>query len=177
MNRPVRVLALDLGISKAHPTGWAWCVGDVVQSGQLTLENRTRKTRGRRWEHFRDWLEAMVEEVGPDLVAFEMPPVFKGGFKGRLSLLGLVVLIEEVATRWGIEFRPVAPASMKKSVAGSGRASKDEVQVDIEQRYPDQAPFLGADQVDALAVLEWARTDVLGLAPRGKAGEQWKRYT
>lgn len=171
LRRPKRIFALDLGTTKAHPVGWAFAVGDAVQSGQVSIEARGRTSRPRRFEYFRDWYLERLEELGPDMVAYEMPPLAKGGLQGRLALLGLVVLIEEASSRWGLDPLAAAPATVKKVVTGKGDASKERVSFEIERRYPDQLPLEGPDQADALAVLEWARIDVLGLAPRGKAGK------
>lgn len=170
--RAARVLAIDPGMTREHPLGWASSVGERVRSGTVTLEGRSRKTRGRRFEYFRDWLEGVVLELGPDVVAIEMPPMAKGGLQGRLSLLGVIVVAEELLSRYGIDAHLVSPASVKKAVTGKGGAGKDLVARCVAAMYPDQAPFAGPDQADALAVLEWARTKVLGMSPRGK--DDWR---
>ena len=68
---------------------------------------------------------------------------------------GLTAVIQMFAAKRGVPCVAVHNATLKKHIAGNGRASKAEVAECVRQSYPHQA-ITSSDQSDALAVLAWA---------------------
>jgi Holliday junction resolvasome RuvABC endonuclease subunit len=118
------------------------------------------------WSRFRSQLCEIVGERDVDVMVWERPIVY--GSRGRSAAaaavaFGLRAHAAHVAELWGIAaVDPIAPATVKKAVAGRGNASKREVCEAVAARYPGRGfgdmlaradrPSLAWDESDAVAV-------------------------
>ena len=150
----MRILAIDPGLTKAHPMGWATWDGSQVRSGSFCFQERSDDHRGVRLSRLRMWLETMCEEIlKPQAIAYEMPTVQH--YAGAVAQIGAVALIDMAACDVGAELAYCYPAQLKKWATGSGRASKDDMRLACHERYGFDP---GDDhEADALLLLAWAR--------------------
>jgi len=151
----VRILALDLGIS----TGWAALLdGGAVESGTQVHDLRRGESRGMRYLRFRAWLGGVLDQVRPDVVAFEQAH-HRGGPATEIGV-GLSTRVMESCAERGIEYTSVHTGTLKKHATGKGSANKDAMVQAARDRWhivPETD-----DQADALCVLAWAM-DELGV--------------
>ena len=110
-----------------------------------------------RFLRFRTWLTGMLATLSPEVVVYEQAH-HRGGAPTELCV-GLVTRVQEMAAERGIEYCSVHSGTLKKWATGSGSAGKDAMQAWAVGRFPtyDPAQDEGADQADALAMLEWVR--------------------
>lgn len=145
-----RVLGIDPG---THLCGWG--LVDISGSQITHVDNgvvtaTTEADLGRRLARVLDELEDVIDRYGPTLAAIE--GVFHSR-NARSALLlghGRGVAMAAVARR-GLSIHEYAPQHVKKSVCGSGRADKAQVQQMITLRLGLPEPPQ-ADAADAVAV-------------------------
>lgn len=162
----MRVLGLDPG---SRHTGWgvvdcrgaeakavAW--GRISPSAALDL--------GARLVAIVDGVERAIVELAPEAVALER--VFHGENSRSLIVLAEArgALVTAVARR-GLPLVELAPAAVKSSVTGSGRADKAQVMKMVRLALGLRDERLTADESDALAVaLAGAQAALLALRRR-----------
>lgn len=154
----MRVLGIDPG---TRLTGYG-CVDSplatlaaprLVEAGVIRLVRGegTPSLASRLSELERDVAE-LIQRVQPELIGIESMftnPKHPGTIIPMAHARGVILL---VAQRSGAELVEVPPAEVKRSIAGSGRAGKDQMQASIERLLGLDAPPKPADVADALAV-------------------------
>jgi crossover junction endodeoxyribonuclease RuvC len=159
----MRVLGIDPGLQL---TGYG-CVelsadGDtpaLVEAGVFRLTSG-RPMAYRLAQLFTD-LESLLEEVQPDRMVVEK--LFSHYRHVRTSIQmgharGVVLLAGE---RQGIEIDELAATEVKKAVAGSGHASKHQVQMAVMQQCGLSEPPSPPDVADAIAIALCASRRIL----------------
>lgn len=155
----MRVLGIDPGL---RITGYGCVEGDpwrpsIVEAGVFRLERAAKAAdsadsiSARLVELERD-LRELLERVGPDAVAVEgmftnlkHPATVIKMAHGR----GVVLL---AIRRAGLPLIELKPAEVKKSLAGSGAASKEQIQAAVQGLFALPRPPSPPDVADALAI-------------------------
>lgn len=141
------ILALDVATSM----GWALRTAAGVTSGRANWAERRGETRGDRLYRFHRWLNAM-NACGLALVVYELVQgPGKGAAQHVYSQFEGILLAW--AARYRIPVRSVPSMTLKKAIAGTGRADKPAMLAAVRSRgyAPDSH-----DEADAIAVLLWA---------------------
>lgn len=97
-------------------------------------------------------LEDLIERTRPELICIESlfsNPKHPGTVITMAHARGVILL---TAHRAGAEVVEVPPAEVKRGVAGSGRASKSQMQASVQRLLGLPAPPSPADVADALAI-------------------------
>lgn len=151
----MRVLGIDPGLSI---TGYGCVSGDIVRP-DIVEAGVFRLARGspvpaigdRLVELDRDVRE-LIERVRPDLVAIEGMFAHKDhpGTVVKMAHARGVILL--AARRAGIEVCELKPAEVKKAATGSGRATKEQMQLSVQSMFRLAQPPTPADLADALAI-------------------------
>lgn len=147
---PLVILGLDPGLAS---TGW----GAILREGnRLThidngqIETDPAAPLANRLLLIADGLRRVIEEVGPGAVAIEEVFVNKNAQSTlKLGQARGAVLVAAAAA--GVPITEYAASLVKKSVVGSGRAAKDQVQAMLRTLLPG-LKIAGPDAADALAV-------------------------
>lgn len=130
------LLALDLG------TAVGWAVADTLRQpgGQFRCGTAQLPayglSAGGYFASYADWLADMITTYQPDEVAVEqtLATVEDRGQHATESLLGLRALTAVVCYRRSMPLTWHAVSTVRKAVCGSGRAKKDEVNVEAIKR-------------------------------------------
>jgi len=146
----MRILGLDPGL---RHTGWG--VVDSIGNRLVFVSDGTvspdpKGTLSERLCALHDGLEQVIGSFSPDEAAIEETFVNRNA-ESTLKLgeaRGVVLL---VPARFGLMVSEYNNASVKKSVVGTGGASKEQVQSMVQTLLPD-ARLPSADAADALAV-------------------------
>lgn len=156
-----RILALDL---MGH-TGWA-CRSDdgQVMYGTETFRSpHQTESPGLRWLRFRNWLVKMNKETQPSIIFFEEVKAFPLQNFGRdskvyYSFEAHLLAFCEAAK---LECRGINPGTIKKFIAGSGKAPKEAVMSAVRAQgyYPKDS-----NQGDAIALLLYAESELRELS-------------
>ena len=147
---PLIILGLDPGLAS---TGW----GAILREGnRLThidngqIETEPADPLANRLLIIADGLRRVIEDVGPGAVAIEEVFVNKNAQSTlKLGQARGAVLVAAAAA--GVPITEYAASLVKKSVVGSGRAAKDQVQAMLRMLLPG-LKIAGPDAADALAV-------------------------
>lgn len=147
---PLIILGLDPGLAS---TGW----GAILREGnRLThidngqIETDPADPLANRLLIIADGLRRVIEDVGPGAVAIEEVFVNKNAQSTlKLGQARGAVLVAAAAA--GVPITEYAASLVKKSVVGSGRAAKDQVQAMLRTLLPG-LKIAGPDAADALAV-------------------------
>ena len=147
---PLIILGLDPGLAS---TGW----GAILREGnRLThidngqIETDPADPLANRLLIIADGLRRVIEDVGPGSVAIEEVFVNKNAQSTlKLGQARGAVLVAAAAA--GVPITEYAASLVKKSVVGSGRAAKDQVQAMLRTLLPG-LKIAGPDAADALAV-------------------------
>ena len=145
------ILGIDPGITS---TGY----GIIrLQDGGSTLEDcgaiksKTKEAFPHRLNAIYEGISRIISTYKPDLIAIE--DVFYGkNVRATLSIgqaRGVAIL---ASVRAGIEISEYSPREVKKSVVGSGAASKEQVQFMVKELLQLEQPPSSLDAADALAV-------------------------
>ena len=156
----MNILALDL----ATKTGWAIARnGQLVESGVQVFDIRRGESPGLRFLRFRSWLEDLLTEAAPDLVAYEQAH-HRGGAATELCV-GFATRVQELAAGDGIEYASVHTSTLKKHATGHGNAQKDAMVAAARKRWGIEPE--DDNHADALLILAWA-LDTYGAVTRGR---------
>jgi len=148
--KTVTILGIDPGLRN---TGWGLI---SVQGSSLsyiadgTLRSNPKETLAQRLFHLHGGLSAVVNEWQPDEAAVEETFVNKDA-RATLKLgaaRGIALLVPAQA---GLIVGEYAPNMVKKTVVGSGHASKEQIGAMIRILLPKANPD-SADSADALAI-------------------------
>ena len=147
----MRVLGIDPGSLR---TGWGLVTGGpsdarVVDCGVVTLGSR-RPLPDRLATLYRG-MEELIRRLEPSTAAVEAP-FFGAGARSALQLAHARGVILAALGNAGVEVAEYSPATVKKSVTGSGRADKTQVGRMVVQLLRLSEPPAPHDLSDALAV-------------------------
>lgn len=152
----MRILGVDPGLSLTgfgcleFPGGDVALPARVADAGVIRLPSK--QTVSHRLAMLERELSALVEELRPSYACVES--VFSHVVHPRTAIVmgharGVILLVIE---RSGVPLIELPPAEVKKSLTGSGRASKEQMQRAIAGALGLSAPPQPADVADALAV-------------------------
>ena len=146
----MRIIGLDPGL---RHTGWGVVdsIGNrLVFISAGTISPATGDPLAQRLRALHDGLEQVIDNFTPDEAAIEETFVNRNASSTlKLGEARGVVLL--VPARFGLTVSEYDNASVKKSVVGTGGASKDQVQIMVRTLLPEARPP-SADAADALAV-------------------------
>lgn len=138
------ITSTGYGIIKLHDEG-----PTMESCGAIKPE--TGESFPHRLNAIYDGVSRIISRYKPDLIAIE--DVFYGkNIRATLSLgqaRGVAIL---ASVRAGIEISEYSPREVKKSVVGSGAASKEQVQFMVKELLQLEVPPASVDAADALAV-------------------------
>lgn len=152
--RSIRMLGIDPGSSN---TGYACLEWDsrrgepmLIEAGVLRLASR--RSLSHRLQQLEQDLDAAIRELEPQCVAVER--VFTHTRNLRTAIVmgharGVVLLVAE---RHGLALEELAPAAVKKAVAGRGDATKRQVQMAVTAQCGLSRPPSPSDVSDAIAI-------------------------
>jgi Holliday junction resolvasome RuvABC endonuclease subunit len=141
----MKILALDCGTK----TGWAADGESRVESGVQTFELKRGESPGMRFIRFNAWLVEVIGLTHPDLVVYEMAHL-RGGAATDL-LVGMTTRVAEACARIGIECSWLHSVQVKKIVAGTGKATKDDM-ISVARKLFGRVP---EDDNEADALCLW----------------------
>ena len=149
----LRVLGIDPG---TRVVGWGVLEGDgggepaYVGSGVLEL-GRSSAALPDRLLRLRHGLLELIEMHRPDLLALESAFFGKNARSAlRLGEARGTVIVTSCELK--VTLRELAPALVKRRVAGAGAATKEQVARLVKLRLPGTGDFGSEDESDALAV-------------------------
>ena len=154
-----RVLGIDPG---SHATGWAVVVAHarrptVEAAGLIRL--RRSDPFPVRLRALQRAFEEMLARTRPDLACVETP--FHGvNARAALQLAHARGVLLAALAGAGVEVHELSPATVKRTVAGSGRAAKDQVQFMIRRLLAIDGDLESEDVSDALAIAYCAAVGV-----------------
>ncbi|MCA9275867.1 MAG: crossover junction endodeoxyribonuclease RuvC [Phycisphaerales bacterium] len=152
----MRVLGFDPGLSI---TGYGCVAGDIIRPGiieagvfRLTKRGEPVESIGDRLVELESDVQQLVERVKPDLIAIEGMFAHKDhpGTVVKMAHARGVILL--VARRAGVEVCELKPAEVKKAATGSGRATKEQMQLSVQEMFNLPELPQPADLADALAI-------------------------
>lgn len=153
MTHSVRILGVDpgsriCGYGVIDATGSSVRGYRYVECGVLTADKRAPMEQ--RLGEIARWLTDVITELRPTVMAVE--DVFaKVNVRSALALAQARGTVLAVAGMAGLSVRSYAPAVVKKTVTGRGRASKEQVAAMVQMLVGLQTTP-SADAADALAV-------------------------
>lgn len=144
---------ISLDLSKRN-TGYAiWGGTRVVQAGSHSFQEHVYF--GDALLSFQHWLTHLMKRVeqidalGPDWVAYEEVMV-RNKVHGELHF-GMVGILAMACAGLRLPLLGVNTMTMKKVVAGTGKASKEQMVREVQLRYPDLGN-IDHDVADAIGV-------------------------
>lgn len=154
------------GIDHGAKTGCAYIVNN-----QIVFATRFSVKGEKDQDKFLDFykkLDKMLGKLKVDVIALEKPMSFKNAFTSRL-LIGYYSIAMLVAAERNIQVVEVYPSSMKKEIAGNGRATKEEVCDSLVNRYPtikkeDIVDIEYYKRKEGIKNIDYDKSDALGLA-------------
>lgn len=146
----MRILGIDPGLQK---TGW----GIIETHGNSlkfiacgVIKTDASKPLPERLAEIDRELEIVIKQYAPDEAAIEETFVNKNPASAlKLGVARGVGMV--VPARAGLYVGEYGANLIKKSIVGSGHASKDQMGMMVKTLLP-QAPKMGADEADALAI-------------------------
>jgi crossover junction endodeoxyribonuclease RuvC len=112
--------------------------------------------------------EALVDRIRPDLACVEAP--FQGvNARAALQLAHSRGVVLAALAGAGVEIREVPPATVKRAVAGSGRADKLQVAFMVRQLLRIRQELPSEDVTDALAVAYCAAVGTPTVSSKARA--------
>ena len=151
------ILALDCG----NKTGWARSgdrFGGPPTSSVQDFTPKPGELDGVRWSRFNDWLTRMLD-TRPELVVYERWT--RGPGDAPKIRAGFITRVEERCDARGIERLEVSPAELKLWTTGKGNASKLQMISAVQHRGWSDKLDLKDDEADALALLHYAREEIV----------------
>ncbi len=146
---PVAILGVDPG---SVATGWALVAGTPERPRVLAcgvIKAPARRPFGERLATIQDRFVEILGEQDPAVAAVESP--FHGASaRSSLQLAHARGVILAALSRAGISTVEYSPAAVKKTVTGSGRATKEQVAFMVERLAGIKSP--SHDLTDAVAV-------------------------
>jgi Holliday junction resolvasome RuvABC endonuclease subunit len=148
----MNILSLDC----ATKTGWSTLINGNIESGMQDFSKRRGESNGMLFLRFNQWLRDMVRLSGKfDLVVYEQAH-HRGGAATEIGV-GLMTRAQEFAAETGAEYTTYHTATIKKRIAGYGKASKEDMMAWFN-RTTGRKP-IDDNEADARAILELAIKD------------------
>lgn len=147
----MKLLGLDPGLQN---TGWGIIRFEGTHIGFVgggTIHTESKSSLAERLMQLHAGLEKVIEEHGPDEAAVEETFVNKNP-TSTLKLgqaRGIAML---VPAQRGLFVAEYTPNLVKKTIVGTGHATKEQIQMMVQTLLPGCREGLGADASDALAV-------------------------
>jgi Holliday junction resolvasome RuvABC endonuclease subunit len=124
----MKIVSVDHGAS----TGFCYMVdGKPVTYGILKIEG---DTTGEKLYNFYKKIHSLFDSFKPDLVAMEMPNHTKNAHTTRL-LSGYYAFLHSLSYEFMATPKEVHPTSLKKVIAGNGKAEKLDVAIAVAKEY------------------------------------------
>ncbi len=142
----IKILALDQALS----TGWAFLDGDRVESGVFSIKS---DKVCERYDMFESEILRMIRVYYPDLIIFEKAHM--RNYNTTKFAMGLITRIEEICSLCDIDYTDVHTGTLKKDMAGHGKASKADMIKKANEIFNKE--ITSDDEADALLMAEWAR--------------------
>ena len=141
MSKPkLKVLAIDPG---TREMGVA-----LLENGTLIYHGVKLVTRGRSphetLQRARAAVVRLLEDLKPDVVVVEK--TFIGNNRSAALLSVLADEIKALAKARKLLYESFAPSSVKKTICGDGRATKEEVAKVIAKRFPELKAYLSQNR-------------------------------
>lgn len=133
---------VDLHESSTHPA--------LVEAGVIRVPQRG--PLGDRLASLHDDLDALIEQMAPGLVVVETVFAHRNRAQTAMQMGHARGVILLAAARRSIPLDELAPATIKRAVAGHGRADKTQVQHAVAAQLGLSEPPSSADAADALAI-------------------------
>jgi crossover junction endodeoxyribonuclease RuvC len=148
-----RILGFDPGLQR---TGYAviercgWSRPTIIEAGVIRLS--ASKTLAERLTQLHESAVELVREHGPKTVAVE--ELYSHYERPKTAILmgharGVLLL---AAAQSGLAVSSYMPTQVKKVMTGSGRASKEQMQLAVQAEFGLPHPPEPADVADALAI-------------------------
>jgi len=168
MTGKARILFLDLGTK----TGWAYKLGDGIESGVQDFSLKRGESKGMLYHYFRRWLENMVLKMPKtpdgmtriikdgkfcepipcfDIICYEQ--THNRGGAATETAAGLATRVQEFCAVNGPNHAVVHSTTLKKFWTGAGNAGKPDMIAKCEDL--GFCP-LDDNEADAIAGLHWA---------------------
>lgn len=147
----MRILGIDPGLQK---TGWG--IIEAVDNRLSFLMCGSIKTTvdlslAERLSEIAEGMEEVVEHWKPEEAAIE--ETFVNANPASALKLGCARGVAMVVpARKGLAVHEYAPNLVKKSIVGSGHATKDQVEMMVRTLIPSVGRALSADEADAIAI-------------------------
>lgn len=138
------VIGFDLGTK----CGWSVMTSDqrLVASGQFSYSGMGH---GKRFSCFKEDLDKLILTYSPSVLVYEDVRRHIGTAAAH-AYGGYKAVLQMCAWRSGVELHGVGVGTVKKSICGNGRASKQEVIDAVSARFGHEAT--SSDEADAVAV-------------------------
>jgi len=134
------ILAIDPG---TRYIGIAVMDGDeLVYHGVKTLRRRSSPHEG--LAQVKAFTQRLLRDFNPDLLVIERAFMIRSRTAGLLNVI--VDEMRAIGARHGVTVRTLAPATVRKRLCGSGRATKRDVARAIVDRYPELRVYLGQNR-------------------------------
>ena len=161
------------GVVEAAPRGRGGARERALDYGSVDLPADLDHTL--RLQRIYDRVVALVDQYHPDEVAVEVP--FLGhNVQSMRKLVRVEATVMLAAMHRQVPVAQYAPAEVKKSVTGKGRATKDQVWFMVRAQL-GVTEDRGLDASDALAVaLAHTRRTQAGPAAAGAAPKDWAAF-
>ena len=146
------VLGIDPGLTRCGFAALVPSAGgnaDVVSMGVLTSPKDDRLPQRRAMIQVD--LEALINDVAPSAIAVEQV-FFQNNVRTAMSVGQVSGLVLAMAYRLGIDVVQYTPSQVKLAIAGSGTASKLQVQKMVQRRLGLRVLPKPADAADAAAI-------------------------
>ena len=135
-----RILAIDPGTRRIGVA--------LLEDGKILYHGvkvtKKQKTPNATLQEARKAILRLITDLKPKIIICE-----KAFFSKNRNASLLRVLVDEIkaiAKRKGIHLQSFAPSTVKKNIAGNGRASKMEVAKVVVSKYPELKVFLTQDR-------------------------------
>ena len=148
----MKVLAIDLGTRMGWAIGTG--TGTTAQFGTVDFKLRANESRGARFLKFQTWLETTLERERIDIIAFEDVRAHRGVLAAHIYG-GFQAILFSLSERFQIPCKGLAVTTIKKSLTGTGRATKQQMIEAAKAR--GFAVGEDHDAADAIGVLVTAR--------------------
>ncbi len=146
----MRILGIDPGLQK---TGWGMIVSESNRLQFLacgTIQTNPAQTTAERLAEISMQLEKIINEWTPDEAAIEETFVNKNPASAlKLGVARGAAMV--TPARMGLSVAEYPANLVKKSVVGTGHATKDQIGMMIHTLLPTSGK-MGADAADALAI-------------------------
>jgi Holliday junction resolvasome RuvABC endonuclease subunit len=157
----MRVLGLDC----ATRLGWAYWDGKRRESGVQLFDLKPGDSPGMRWVRFNTWMSEwfLSNRLQPnDLIVYEQTLGRFATSQSQVQIAaGFVTRVQEWASVQRCEHSAIHVGTLKKFVTGRGNANKELMTATVEQRWTPGRACIDDNEADAIALLEYARTNLV----------------